>query len=467
MISSVQQHHVWIHLHSMRSKLILLFIIIVMILIHFQNASAQEVDNKNTWSFGFQAGVLSGNLPSALATNTLVSRFNVENDYYFFTSFQAGYTLSEYESLHINLSRGEFSVFTDHEFWPDVIFKNQFYTATLSTQFGLRRFIEALPNRLDPYGSFGLGLMSSRHNVAALNSQTTAQNDFSDKQSSDLSFIFTTGFGVDYSLNSRMSIFFQFDHHFLSTDIIDKNLAGDVLRNDFIQTTNNWSTFTGGIRLKFGRAKAQTQTEPSNNDFQIISTINADRLPELEEQVSDLSDSVEEENDRVEEILQVSEQDERVEEGTIESDLITDQPQLTTVLSDSILETQPSEEITDNRDRVEEGFPVTDSDTVIDSHEDDFIFVTQPRFGLKGIAVERISGSFTLSLHSFSDHDEANDTILKLNSEGYRVITQIAIVNGRDYLRVGVGQFETRGDARTAAENLPVQYRKNYFIVQI
>lgn len=147
----------------------------------------------------------------------------------------------------------------------------------------------------------------------------------------------------------------------------------------------------------------------------IISTINVDRLPELEEQeqVSDLSDSTEEQEDRV-----------------------------------------------------KEGFPVTDSDTVIDSHGDDLIFVTQPRFGLKGIAVERISGSFTLNLHSFSDHDEANDTILKLNSEGYRVITQIAIVNGIDYLRVGIGQFESRRDARTAAENLPEQYRNKYIIVQ-
>lgn len=458
MLNSLQQYRVWQYITSIRSMSFLLFIATIIILSPFHSATAQEMDDRNKWSIGLQAGVLTGNLPTVSATNTIVSRFNVENDYYLTAAFQLGYAISEYESLQLTLSRGEFSVFTEYEFWPNVIFKNQFYTANLSAQLDLRRLVETLPNRLDPYGSFGLGLMSSRNTVSPMNSQDTLQNDFSDDQSNDLAFLLTTGIGFDYSLTSRFSIFFQFNHNFLSTDIIDKNLAGEVLDNDFIQTTGNWSTYTSGFRLKFGRTKTRTQPDPQSDDFQIVSTINSDRLDELEEEESDLSDRSDEN----------SSDEQNIDRNIAESDSTEIQASFIPEIPDSTVESETSEEISENETQIDQD----ESDTEIngmseDDYDDDIMFVTQPRYGLMGIAVEEISGSFSLNLHSFSNHDEANDIIGQLNADGFRVITQIANVNGIEYFRVGVGQFETRNDARSAAEKLPEQYRNNYFIIQI
>lgn len=500
MISSLRKLPARKYLASKRSLPLFLFLITAIILNPFQSVNAQEIDNKPKWSFGLQAGVLSGNLPTVSATNSLVSRFNVENDYYLTAALQAGYAISEYELLQLTLSSGEFSVFTDHEFWPDVIFKNQFYSANLSTQLGLRRFIGSLPNRLDPYGSFGLGLMSSYHTVSPLDSQGTDQNDYSDDISNDLSFLFTTGFGLDYSLNSRISIFFQFKHNFLSTDIINKNLAGDVLQNDFIQTVNNWSTYTSGFRIKFGRSKTRTQTETDGDDFLIVSTITADRLTELEEQFTDPNESIDEEE-------QVSESGDSAEEEITESNSATTEAQIVRIPPENAVETQNEEEIAQNEILIAEESTELDSTTVEpqlvpvrpeitaeiqneveitqneiltpevepdsevggldDNNEDDIVFVTQSKYGLMGTVIEEISGSYTINLHSFSEHNDADRSILLLSVEGFRVVTKIANVNGVDYLRVGVGQFETRGEARSAAESLPEPYRNNYFIIQI
>lgn len=435
------------YLNTLRFISILLYIVVLTLLMPFQTAYAQESDDRHKWSFGFQAGVLSGNLPSVSATNAIVSRFNVENDFYLTAAFQAGYSISEFESLYLTLSRSEFSVFTDYEFWPDVLFENQFYSANFSAQFALRRFIDALPNRLDPYGSFGLGLMNSRHSVTPLNSQGTTQNDFSDGPSDNLSFIITTGLGFDYSLNSKISLFLQFNQNFLSSDLIDRNLAGEILQNDFIQTTNKWSTLTSGFRFKFGRAKQRIQPEPPRDDFQIVSTIHPDRLSEIEEEISDPVD--------------------QIDEYITESDSTAIQTVLTPKLPDAAVEVQPSEENTDSENRILQEDSVTEINDVSDDFENEITIVTQPRFGLMGTTVEEIPGSYSLNLHSFTELDAVNEVILRLDAEGYRVVTQMVTINGIDYLRVAVGQFENRNEARSTAGNLPESYRNNYFIIQI
>jgi len=427
----------------MSIKTIVLFLIFIVLLSPINSVHAQIVDDRHSWSFGLQAGVLSGNIASATATNALVSRFNVGNDYYFTTAFQAGYVLSDYESIHLNLSRGEFSVFTDHEFWPDVIFNSQFYTASLSTQLGLRRFMKTLPDRLDPYGLFGMGLMSYRTTVSPFDPLGTDQNDLSGS-ANNLSFLITTGLGVDYSLSSRISITFQFNHNFLSSDIIDKNLAGEILQNDFIKTTNSWSTITSGLSFKFGRTKARTQTEPFVDDFQIVSTLDADSIEKLEEQVSDISDSV---------VESIAKSDSTDIQAPKDLDPFESADEIST--PQEIPEETPKET------------PVAEVTELAESDEDELVLETQPRFGLTGITVEEIPGSFAITLHSFINHDNAISAISKLNAEGYRVVTQIVNINGKDYKRVAIGQFENRRNARSAAQSLPEPYRSNYFLIRL
>tara|TARA_R100001143_G_scaffold63588_2_gene72774 strand:- start:17702 stop:19300 length:1599 start_codon:yes stop_codon:yes gene_type:complete len=503
---------------------------ILFILLPFHNATAQELSERTKWSIGFHAGVLSGNLPTITATNIISSRFNVENDYYFTAAFKTGYSLSEYESLYLNISKGDFSLITDYDFWPDVRFDNQFYTANLSIKLGLRRFLESLPNRLDPYGSFGLGLMSSNNTVSSLDLEDTAQDDYSDVTSSDLSYFFNAGVGLDLSISSRVSIFLEFNQSFMSSDIIDKDLAGGVLRNDFIQTINNWSTYTSGIRIKFGKTKPQPQPEPFRDDFQIVSTINVDQLSELDDQDSDPDNDTDEittepdssnvvraipepilpdstvENQTTEEIDEAGDE---VDENVTEPDsvtvvLATPEP----ILPDSTVESQTTEEIDEDGDEVDENTTepdstetdmtisesvndedttdnqvseeITESETVdpqgdtdsgmnelIENNGDEIMFATQPRYGLTGVSVEQIPGSYTINLHSYTNQDDANSVIVQLAADGYRVVTQTANVNGIDYFRVGVGQFESIRDARAATVNLPEVYRRNHFIIQV
>ena len=477
MITYMQQLKAWNDFSAMRALPMVLFAIGAMLHLSIKSVNAQEAHEKSRWSVGFHAGALSGNLASASATNALVSRFNIENDYYLTAGFQAGYAVSEYESLYLTMSRSEFSVFTDYEFWPDIIIRNQFYSGNLSAQLDLRRFIGTLPNRLDPYGMFGLGLISSRNTIGPLDPEDTSQNDFSDNQSTDLSFLITTGFGLDYSLNSRVSIFFQFNYNFLSSDIIDKNLAGDILQNDFIQTTNKWSTYTGGFRLKFGKSRTRVQSGPQTGDFQMISTNDSDRLNELDEPIADLRDQIEsstesdttaietaispeqaditlesETTDDISVIEELNEEEISIEEGLNEEEISNDED-----LND--------EEISFDEEVNEEEIPVSELNGLSD--EDDNIIVTQPRYGLMGTVNEEIPGSYTINLHSFSEHNDADRSILLLGVEGFRVVTQIVNVNGVDYMRVGVGQFETRRDAQAAVQDLPESYRNNYFIVQI
>lgn len=125
---------------------------------------------------------------------------------------------------------------------------------------------------------------------------STATNALVSRFSVENNYYFTgaikAGFGLNYSLSSRVSLIFQFNHHFLNNDIIDKNLAGDILRNEFVRTTNNWSTFTSGINLKFGRERVWTQIDPVRDDFQVVSTVSPNQSLVSDEQTSELSDSL-------------------------------------------------------------------------------------------------------------------------------------------------------------------------------
>lgn len=449
MNSSLLLHVGWGLIPDLRSIFVVFLLIVALSLVTYSDSAAQAIDDESPkWSIGLQAGVITGNLSEATATNILISRFNIEKNFFFTAALNAGYSIAEHESLHLSLSRGQFSVFTDHEFWPDVLFRNQFYAGTLSIQLSFQRFINSLPNTLDPYGTFGFGLMRNSHTVSPLHSQQTIQNDYSDNSANNLSFLLTAGLGIDLNLNPRVALFVHYGYNILSDDIIDKKIAGEVLNNDFIQTTNNWSAITSGIRIRFGKSKPIIRPVPGRDDFTDFTAINYDTLRVTEEIIEEVSDGIWRNDD-------IEAEPEVLENDSSQSGQSPPEP--------VVAEERPEEV---EEETIIREIPISEMDSLDDDVIVDYPTISQPRFGLRGIAAEEIPGSFTIVVHSFSDFDLVDGVVEQLNEDGYRVFTQIVNVNGVAFKRIGIGQFENRQQARAAANELPEPYRNNNFLAQ-
>jgi hypothetical protein len=246
--------------------------ILLGLLIYPVISHAQITDEIPKWSVGIGGGVLTGSIPTGgSASNVVSDRFIMDENFYPSFRAQAGYQLTDFESIELNVTSGSFSVFTDYEFWPDLLFENQFYTGTLSTRFRLKRVFQSLPDLLDLYGVFGLGLMQSNHNVTPNGTTGTSQLVLENDKSTDLSLLFSFGAGLDIPLSKNFAIFLEVDYKTMNRDLIDKKLAGEILSNDFIQTTSNWSTFSTGIRIRFG--KSRSTLPPVDPDFELSASL--------------------------------------------------------------------------------------------------------------------------------------------------------------------------------------------------
>lgn len=75
-------------------------------------------------------------------------------------------------------------------------------------------------------------------------------------------------------------------------------------------------------------------------------------------------------------------------------------------------------------------------------------------YGLFGEFNEELSGSFTISVFSFSDIDNASEKASVLLSEGYRLNIRTVWNGGGTIWQLTVGQFESREEAESALESL-------------
>lgn len=438
---------------------IVLLVFLPLILICPVISQAQIADETPKWSVGIGGGVLTGSIPTGGASSNVVSdRFNVNEDFYPSLRVQAGYHLTDFESIELNVTSGSFSVFTDFEFWPDLLFKNQFYTGTFSTRFRLKRVFPSLPDFLDIHSIFGLGLLQSNHSVSPYGSTGTSQIELENDKSSELSFLFTFGAGLDIPLSKNLALFFEYDYKTINRDLIDRQLAGEILNNDFIQTTSNWSTFSTGIRIRFGKSR---KTIPSvERDFEFTASLSDETTQPVadEEIVKESTDDVQKEPAEVAEKSTDEEPD--APAGKVE-ELSGELPAVPAEVTSEI----------EKQDTVE-----TDSTIMGNEGEEEMIIpVPEPTqdleypepasdFGLFGNFQEEISEGFTIIIHSFTNPELAESTVSDLQKDGYRAFIQSATVNEIDYFRVAIGQFENRNHVREAVSNLPESYQNNYFL---
>ncbi|PAU95303.1 hypothetical protein CK503_03670 [Aliifodinibius salipaludis] len=91
----------------------------------------------------------------------------------------------------------------------------------------------------------------------------------------------------------------------------------------------------------------------------------------------------------------------------------------------------------------------------------------QDRYGLMGEPNQAIANGYTIVVHSLRDQQQAEQNRQQLQGAGYRALISQAQVEGTTYYRVGIGQFETVGDAQQATGDIPEQYRDNNFIKRI
>lgn len=91
----------------------------------------------------------------------------------------------------------------------------------------------------------------------------------------------------------------------------------------------------------------------------------------------------------------------------------------------------------------------------------------QSTYGLKGDPIPEANNGYTIVVHSIRSVTKARNIRDQLKNEGYRTVLTDAIVNGQRYWRIGVGQFETVGDAQEAADELEEPFSSNFFIKRI
>lgn len=463
-----------------------LFLIIIsgsffLFVLYPNTGSAQMMENEPRWFIGGSGGVLTGTIPSgSTATNVISGRFSVGEDYYPSLSIHAGYLVTPFESVELNFTSGSFSVFTDYDFWPDLLFDNQFYAATLTTKLRLRRIFESIPQSLDFYGAFGLGFMQSNHTITPNSLTDTAQIELEVDTSQQTSLLATFGAGVDLSLSDKFILFLQYDYSIINGDLIDKKLAGEILRNDFITTTNNWSSFSAGFRIRFGRSF--TPSRPSDRDFEITDALPAQTVQESDdEDVTEETTLTETETQTETEpvVLTQPVTEEIIEQATEDttarpSEEIDEDPgtEVEETVSDSTADL-PDEDIAEAVPSEEEIFDPEVSEEEIISDPDSVISETleqttsEPEFGLFGDVLTDLASGYTIIVHSFTQLELAESIINEFRNDGIRAFIQSTIVNQIRYYRVAIGQFETQNEARRAISSLPESYQRNHFISAI
>lgn len=88
-------------------------------------------------------------------------------------------------------------------------------------------------------------------------------------------------------------------------------------------------------------------------------------------------------------------------------------------------------------------------------------------YGLKGTVTEEGQDGYTIVIHSFRLRSTVQEIADSLAQENYRTLLIDGRVSGETRWRLGVGQFETIEDAKSALEQLPRSVRSNYFITRI
>ena len=236
---------------------------------------AQQQQSESKVSFTLNTGLTYGAAGNS-SFGPFAGKFNVSSfqQPIYGGSFQYAFTPAW--SIDTALQFGEFK----NQFDDAPPFQNDFFYLTVKGVTNLNNLLDLNwggSRVVNPYLSFGLGMMRSRIEAVDLDSE-------------DLSLMGTGGAGLSFYLFRAADLFVQYHYHVVGSDLLD-GFSGDG-------GSDHFAAINAGLRINFGRSDSKLISWPPSRERRVREPaprpVIADPVPEPEpepETVSDPSES--------------------------------------------------------------------------------------------------------------------------------------------------------------------------------
>lgn len=396
--------------------------------------NAQNQSSENRIGFGFSAGTTQTNLTSADGYfRETVDPFLLNSSNNLNLQFHAVHDFGLYESIRLDVSTREFSVATNYSEWPSLTFDNTMISTVLSAELSMFRYLAIQPRPLNVYGKVGFGFNS---NSFSADFQGDG-NSTGSETSSSLSAMYTVGGGLRYHITPALSFFSEYDLVYSNTDIIDPGFVNDFIDTDFTQTASRWGALSAGLRITFP-GKRNRSAPSANRPFSEITPAQQNNsLSALNIVATNMTYPI-----------PFRHQSDLLEQVTLE---YRARFQSYTTLPFPFTDNEKFFEAARNQNSVQAPEPAIPSST----------------YGVNGIWNPDFTSGYTIIVHSLTLVTDANRIAEDLQNSGLRTTVLNVVVNGRNYYRVAIGQFTTRDDASSAANQLPSPLNSSFFVAQL
>lgn len=239
-------------------------LLLIMLVVAPWNSYAQENEGKK-FSITLSSGVTYGSAGDGVI-GSLAGNFNVPS---FRKQIYGGgiqFAISPAFSMDTGIQFGQFT--NQYDFDP--AFENDFFYATVKGVTNMNGLFNLNSRFLNPYISFGLGMIHSQIQTADLDSD-------------DLSLLGTVGAGMNFYLFPGADLFVQYDYNAAGGDLLD-GFSGQGSSDQF-------AAVSAGLRINFGPSGTKLASWPPPRDkrFEISTStemsVAEDQDLEVEEEV--------------------------------------------------------------------------------------------------------------------------------------------------------------------------------------
>ncbi len=399
------------------------------------DASAQEKPGR--LSIGLLGGLTYGNLNSAgQPFSDGRSSIELEKDIYFSGGINLRYALTPLAAIQANVVAGNLSFSGYSEVPHDLLFDNRYLATFLSGQVNFLRLLGGTSDSFQVFGSAGSGFLFNNADLHRLD-QAEGWVNVPEAELKNQAIVNSLGAGVRMNAIRKIDFFLQYDYYLSTSDIVDGYAVAEFTGSDrYISTSNRWSAFSFGFQIKLGgnRPDADWYHSPAPS-AQPPLRLAAAPAPEISadnhsDEIAQLTSEIEQLRVIVES-LQTATLSAPLQVRETESGVATAQLQ------------ELSDEISEIRGSMEQSY------------------------GLYGDAITSANDGYTVIVHSLSNYELAENAAENLESQGYRVLLLPVTIGGVRYIRVGLGQFRTQAEARSAGMSLTALFGDDYFIQPI
>ena len=406
------------------------------------DASAQEEPGR--LSIGLLGGVTYGNLNSAgQSFSDGRSSIELEKDIYFSGGINLRYALSPLAAIQANVVAGNLSFSGYAEVPHDLLFDNRYLATFLSGQVNFLRLLRGSSDSFQVFGSAGSGFLFNNTEVRRLD-QAEGWVNVPESDLKNQAIVNSLGAGVRMNAIRKIDFFLQYDYFLSTTDLVDGYSVAEFIGSDrYISTSNRWSAFSFGVQIKLGgnRSDADWYHSPVQS-AQPPLRLAAAPAPEISG------------DNHSDEIAQL----------TSKIELITSEMEQLRVNIDSLQEASLPAPVQIRE--TEYGVTTAQLQELRDEISE-LRGSMEQSYGLYGNAITSANDGYTIIVHSLSNYELAENAAENLESQGYRVLLLPVTIDGVRYTRVGLGQFRTQAEARSAGMSITTLFGDDYFIKPI